>query len=165
MQAQPDVICLGQRSGPRQCAGNTTRGVELIEGVTAEWVSSERKDLTGDAERPDAELVTSLDCSGQGDGVVVGDVRQIPAPVLRRQCGDVAMSRCPELDGRVEELAAEAPAESGARSLEGGGGHRFQIHCHPERSEGSLELYAEGSFAALRMTATQDSLLVAHNNF
>jgi hypothetical protein len=112
MQAEPDVIRLRQGSRIRQCAGNPARRIEPIQGVAAEWVSGERKKLAGDAECADAELMTPLHGFSQGDGVVVCDVRQVAAPVSRRQSADVAMSCCPELDWRVEKLAAEAPSEA-----------------------------------------------------
>jgi hypothetical protein len=111
VQAEPDVVRLRQRSRIRQGAGNPTRWIELLQGVAAEWVSSERKQLAGDAECADAQLVTPLHRLNQGDSVVVCDVGQVPSPVLRRQGPDIAMRSGPELDRRVEKLAAEPPAE------------------------------------------------------
>jgi hypothetical protein len=81
-------------------------------------VSGQWKDLTGNAKRADAEFVTPLNRRGQCDGVVLGDVGEVSTPVLRCQDRDIAMSGSSELDRRVEEMAAKAPTESGARSRE-----------------------------------------------
>jgi hypothetical protein len=81
-------------------------------------VSGERKELAGDPECADAQIVTPLDCFSQGDGVVVRNVRQVLAPVPGCQSADIPMSCRSELDRGVKELAAEAPSELGAMSYE-----------------------------------------------
>ena len=113
VEAEPHVAQPRQLAGRGEGARDDVALVEILEGVAAHGVRGEGDDLAVDPERADAELVAALDRVGEGDRVGARDRAQVVAPGRGRERRHVAMGRLPEADRRVEELAAEAPADGG----------------------------------------------------
>src|SRR4051812_42361524 len=66
VQAQPDIVGARDGAGPPEGAGDRSRWVESLQVVAGDRMGGERKDLTAESERSDAELVAPLESGYQG---------------------------------------------------------------------------------------------------
>src|SRR5687767_4620338 len=91
---------MSTRTGLEERRGDAPVVVEVLQPVAALGMRGEREDLAVDAERTDAELGASPHRRIERRGIVPRDGREIRAPDVGLERGDVAVRRRAELDRR-----------------------------------------------------------------